>query len=257
MASVLLEHRGPISTLTLNRPEALNAIDSALARDYLAACQAVAGRTETRVLVLRAEGRAFMAGGDIGQFAAAPQTVIAELVEPMGQAVELMLGLPIPVLGSVSGVAAGAGVSLMLACDLVLAADSLKLSFAYGKLGASCDLGISWTLPRIVGLRKALEIALLGEPLDAATALSLGLVNRVVAQERLAEETAVLAERLSQGAPLAMAELKRLFNHSLQADLGQQLAAERDAFQRCMASADFAEGVASFLGKRPAHFQGR
>lgn len=253
-APILLEHSGAISRIRFNRPDALNAINSEMAAAFLKACQDVASRRETRVLVLSGQGRGFMAGGDIAQFREAPETIVGELIEPMNQAMLLLSELDVPVVASLQGAVAGAGMSIALACDLAVAASNCRFNFAYLKLGASCDLGGSWHLPRLVGLRKALEIALLNEPIDAQQALALGLVNRVVPGEQLEEVTQCFVERLAAAAPQAQGQMKRLMRQSFARDLDHQLEAEKAAFARCAQSADFQEAVSAFVEKRPPRF---
>lgn len=256
-APVLLEREGSITTLRLNRPASLNAADSALALAFRDACLALESDTSVRVVVLAGEGRAFMAGGDIAQFRDAPQTIAETLIDPLHEGLQCLVRLRAPVIASLHGAVAGAGLSLAMACDLALAAEGTRFSFAYARLGASCDLGGSWHLPRVVGLRRALEIALLGDTLDAAQALQLGLVNRVVPADTLADETRQLAERLAVGAPVALGQLKRLMREASSHDLATQLAAERAAFVACAGTQDFHEGVAAFLDKRTPRYEGR
>jgi 2-(1,2-epoxy-1,2-dihydrophenyl)acetyl-CoA isomerase len=145
----------------------------------------------------------------------------------------------------------------MLAADLALAADDAYFTLAYCKIGLSPDGGASWSLPRIVGLRRAMEIALLGDRFNAARAAELGLVNRVVARAELARETAALAARLAAGPTAALARTKALLNQSFTTPLSAQLTAEQRAFAACGAEPDFAEGLAGFFEKRPAAFSGR
>lgn len=255
-APVLLERNGAIATLRLNRPEVLNAADSALAIAFRDACLALEADTSVRVVVLAGEGRAFMAGGDIAQFRDAPQTIAETLIDPLHQGLQCLARLRAPVIASLHGAVAGAGMSLAMACDLAIAAEGTRFSFAYARLGASCDLGGSWHLPRLVGLRRALEIALLGDTLDAAQALQLGLVNRVVPADTLAEETMRLATRLAAGAPVALGQLKRLLREASSHDLAEQLSAERAAFAACVGTKDFHEGVEAFLAKRAPRYEG-
>lgn len=248
---------GAVAHLRFNRPGVLNAIDSATASAFLDACRSLRDDPDLRVVVISGEGRAFMAGGDIAQFRDAPDTIPATLIEPLHEALQILTALRAPVLASVHGAVAGAGMSLALACDLAIAADNTRFNLAYVNLGTSCDLGASWSLPRIVGLRKALEIALLSETIDAGTARELGLVNKVVAADQLAQETAQLAARLAAGAPAGQGMLKQLMRASFNRDLGSQLAAEQQGFATCAATADFAEAVSAFLGKRTPHYTGR
>jgi 2-(1,2-epoxy-1,2-dihydrophenyl)acetyl-CoA isomerase len=255
-AAVRLERDGAIANLRLNRPGVLNAADSTLAQAFRDACLALEADASVRVVVVSGQGRAFMAGGDIAQFREAPHTIAESLIEPLHEGLQCLARMRAPVIASLHGAVAGAGLSLALACDLAIAAEGTRFSFAYARLGASCDLGGSWHLPRLVGLRRALEIALLGDTLDAAQALQLGLVNRVVPADKLAEETRLLAARLATGAPVALGQLKRLMRESWSRDLATQLGAERSAFEACVATQDFHEGVEAFLAKRTPRYEG-
>ena len=256
-APVLFERDGSIARIRFNRPGVLNAADRALAAAFRDACRAVAADPGVRVVVLSGEGRAFMAGGDIAQFRDDPQSVPATLIDPLHDGLRHLSDASAIVIASLHGAVAGAGMSIALGCDLAIAAEGTRFNMAYARLGASCDLGGSWHLPRLVGLRRALEIALLCDNLDAAQALQLGLVNRVVPAAALVEETQALAERLARGAPVAQGVIKRLLRESAGRDLAGQLDAERAGFSACIASADFGEAVAAFLDKRPAAFTGR
>lgn len=164
---------------------------------------------------------------------------------------------PKPVLASVHGAVAGAGVSLMAAADLAIAAEGTKFALAYSRIGTSPDGGATYFLPRLIGVRKALELMLLADPIDAQAALRLGIVNWVTGAERLASETESIARRLAQGATLAFAETKRLVNQCHDQTLAAQLNAEVEAFARCAATRDFAEGVAAFVEKRKPNFKGQ
>lgn len=256
-APILLESNGPIRHIRFNRPQALNAIDRSLASAFLETCRQLADDPEVRVIVLSGAGRGFMAGGDIAQFRDAPASVPNTLIEPMNQALLLLSRMDAPVLACLHGPVAGAGMSLALACDLAIAADSTRFNFAYLNLGASCDVGASWNLPRLVGLRKALEIALLSEPINADEALRLGLVNRVVPDDELETATLALAQRLTAASPKAQGLLKRLLRDSSQNSFACQLEVEKAAFTACLQTEDFLEAVNAFLEKRPASFSGR
>lgn len=257
LESPLLHLRdGAIAHLRFNRPQALNAADSATAAAFLDACKGIAADPSVRVVVISGEGRAFMAGGDIAQFRDDPASIPETLIGPLHQAVRILTTLPVPVIASLHGAVAGAGMSLALACDLAVAADNTRFNFAYVNLGTSCDLGASWSLPRLVGLRRALEIALLSDPIDAAEALRLGLVNKVVAADALADETLALARRLASLAPSGQAMLKQLMRESFSRDLPDQLVAEQLAFAKCAATKDFGEAVSAFLEKRRPVFTG-
>ncbi len=196
-APLTVEQSGKLVQLQFNRPASLNAIDSAMAGAFLQAVSQVVADDSIRVIILSGAGRSFMAGGDIAQFSRDPQSIPDSLIEPMNQAIQLLSASDKIVLGSVQGPVAGAGMSLALVCDLLIAADNTRFSFAYTALAASGDLGITWTLPRLLGLRNSLAIALLGDSIKADEAQRLGLVNRVVEAEQLAEQTVSLANQLA------------------------------------------------------------
>lgn len=265
--AVLFSVAGAVATITLNRPQALNALD----RDMALALRDALGRAEVdpaiRCVIVTGAGDHFMAGGDIRTFAgmvaegkAAGKTVdqeaFARMVGEVHDCVEILRRMPKPVVAAVRGAAAGFGVSLMLACDLAVAADDTVLTLAYCHIGVSPDGGATWHLPRVVGLRKAMEIALLGDRFDAATAERLGLVNRIVPAADLAGEAAALAARLANGPTLAYARTKALLNASADRTLADQLTAEASAFATSAATEDFAEGVTAFVEKRKPTFRG-
>ena len=255
--SLLLERDGPIATLRFNRPDALNAIDVPLACAFLAAVQTVAADASVRAVVLRGNGRGFMAGGDLVTMRADPVQGATDILTPFNQALPLLMGLNAPVIAQVHGVAAGAGLSLVLMADYVLVAEGTRFNFAYTLLGTSCDVGASWALPRLVGTRKALEIALLAEPFAADEALRLGLINRVVPADALDAATAAVAQRFAAGPTLAYGGVKRLMRESLERTLPEQLEAEKQSFLRCAATQDFKAGVEAFYARQPAQFSGR
>lgn len=259
-APVLLEINDGIATIRFNRPAALNAVNleiSNLFRDIVAQ---VVPNPAVRVIVLAGSGRAFVAGGDLGYFRDAGQKEAPQaahvLISPMHTAIEQLINAPQPVIASVHGAVAGAGMSLATAADLVIAADNTVFNLAYIKVGNSPDCGGSWTLPRIVGVRKALEIALLGDSIDATEGYRLGLINKVVAPEQLAEETEKLARKLAKSSPAAIAATKRLLHGSLQTSLHDQLDKEINAFAANAGTYDFHEALAAFFEKRKPVFRG-
>jgi len=249
-APLTLERSGKLLQLQFNRPASLNAIDSVMAEAFLGAVTGAVADDGIRVIILSGAGRSFMAGGDIAQFSRDPGSIPDSLIEPMNQAILLLSGSDKLVLGSVQGPVAGAGMSLALVCDLLIAADNTRFSFAYTALAASGDLGISWSLPRLLGLRNAMGVALLGESIEADEAQRLGLVNRIVAAEHLAEQTLNLANQLAELPVLASTSIKRLMQAALQQDLGSQLAAEKQAFSQCIEQPEFHAAVTGFLAKR-------
>ena len=259
--SILLVRDGPVATLTLNRPESLNTLNLAM-MDALVECTAALARDDgLRVVVLRGAGRHFMAGGDIRTFAAhldePPATRSAgfqRMVERLHAAIENLHRMPHPVICRVHGAVAGFGLSLMNACDLVLAADDAYFASAYRQIALTPDGGGSWSLPRLVGTRKAMEILLLGDRFGATEALALGLVNRVVPAAELDAATDAIALALAAGPVLAVRNTKRLVRESMGRTLSEQLQAEAASFGACAGTADFVEGITAFLGKRPPQF---
>ncbi|WP_026437307.1 enoyl-CoA hydratase/isomerase family protein [Acidovorax sp. JHL-9] len=254
---LIVTRQGAIVTLQFNRPEALNALDLPMAQALLAAVQAIAADTGVRAVVLKGAGRAFIAGGDLATLHADPAQGARDLLAPLNATLQLLQQIDAPVIAQVHGAAAGGGLSLMLMCDFVLAAEGTKFNLAYINLGTSCDVGGSWALPRLVGLRHALEIALLGDAFTADDALRLGLVNRVVPAPELDRTTQAFAERLANGPTKAYGQMRRLLRTSFDRDLGAQLAAEAQSFDTCAHTADMREGLQAFFDKRKPRFQGR
>ncbi|EEA04475.1 Enoyl-CoA hydratase/isomerase [Burkholderia sp. H160] len=258
-AAVLVHRTGAIVEIVLNRPQVLNAANVQLATDFLSVCQGIAGDPGVRSVVVRGEGKAFMAGGDLAEFTGDldhAAEVADSLIKPLNEAVTILSRMSAPVIGSVHGAVAGAGVSLALACDMVIAADNTKFNMAYSKIGASPDVSGSWSLPRAVGLHKAMEIALLSETFDAQEAHRLGLVYRVVSNAELARETMSLADRLAGGPTRSFGVIKQLLRNSLDRNLNSQLEAERLGFRQCATTNDFKEGVVAFQQRRTPLFSG-
>lgn len=255
---VLLTIEHAVAIVTLNRPRVLNAIDAELARGLGEAIARIARDGTVRAVLLRGEGRAFCAGGDVARFLEGdPTAAIEAIIDPLHAALRALDVLKLPTVAAVHGPVAGAGFSLAMACDLCIAAQNAVFTMAYSRIGASPDGSSTYRLPRLVGERKALELALLAEPVDAAGALALGLVNRVVPDADLATEALSLARRLAEGPTAAYARIKHLVGHSLANDLSTQLDLEREAFLAGTRTADFREGAGAFLAKRPARFEGR
>lgn len=256
---VLFDVAAGVARIRFNRPSALNAIDEALARAFLAACEDIARRDDIRVVVMSGQGKGFMAGGDVARMVeAAPNvgTFVDALLDAIEPALLLPADIPAPVVASVHGAVAGAGVSLMLAADFAIAADDAKFNLAYSAIGATPDASGTWTLPRAVGLRRAMEIALVSDTYSAADALALGLVNKVVPRGELAAATDNFARRLACGPTLAYGRIKKLLRGSLGHTVQQQMDLERAAFHESTLTADFKEGTAAFVGKRKANFTG-
>ena len=259
--SILLQRDGPVATLVLNRPQSLNTLDLAMMQRLVAHVAAIAADREVRCVVVRGNGRHFMAGGDLRTFAdrlGAPgserQAWFTTMVDELHAAIEQLQRLPAPVIASVHGAVAGFGLSLMAACDLAIAAEDAYFNSAYRNIALSPDGGATYSLPRVVGAKKAMEILLLGQRFDAAEALRIGLVNRVVPAAELARVTQELVETIVNGPRVALANIKRLVVRSSASSLSEQLHAEAMSFGQCAASDDFVEGIDAFLQKRSPTF---
>lgn len=243
--------------LTLNRPAAMNALDVPTAEAFLAACHEIENDGITRAVILRGAGRCFGVGGDLAALRDGGPELAAGLIEAMHSGIRILGAMNAPVIASLHGAVAGGSLSLALACDMAIAAEGAKFNMAYANVGASCDVSGSWSLPRLVGLRKALEIALLCDSFDATKALELGLVNRVVPAAHLEGETLLLAQRLADGPTLAYGRIKRLMRQSFDTPFAEQLDAERDEFQASTQTQDFNQAMSAFFAKRPPVFSGR
>lgn len=257
---VALEIGEGIARIRFHRPAALNAIDECLAERFHNVCKEVAARDDVRVVVLTGAGKGFMAGGDVTRMCAAnphAEKVIKPLLDALHSAILCLTELAAPVLASLHGAVAGAGASIAFAADLAIAADDTKINLAYAGIGATPDAGATWTLPRLVGLRRAVEIAMLSRTYDAEEALQLGLVNRVVPRAHLIQETDALARRVASGPTQAYGHIKKLMRQSFDRTLELQMKAERDAFVASTRTADFIEGTNAFVEKRAPHFIGR
>lgn len=262
--SIVLERDGAVARIVLNRPDTMNAIGPAMAVELARITAELEHDAAVRCVVVTGAGPHFMAGGDIRYFAdLLPQpreerdAAFSKLITDVGEAVTRLRDMPKPVIGAVRGAVAGFGFSLMCACDVVVASETTLCKLAYCQLGVSPDGGGSYSLPRLLGLRRAMELALLDERIDARRAQELGLVSRVVADESLEQATDALAQRLASQPTAALGRTKRLFNASLQNDLATQLEAERQSFLAGADSDDFAEAVAAFVAKRKPEFRGR
>jgi 2-(1,2-epoxy-1,2-dihydrophenyl)acetyl-CoA isomerase len=260
--TVSLSRDGAAAWIRLDRPATLNALDAAAKQALLDALAEVAEDPAVRVVALTGSGRAFCVGQDLRELASlyeggSTPDFRTRLEEHYNPIVRLLTGMPKPTVACVNGVAAGAGLSLALACDLRLASSAATFALAFTGIGLIPDAGSTWHLPRIVGLGPALELALLGERVDAGDALRLGLVSRVWPAETFADEAAATVARLAAGATGAYGLTKRLLRENLGRDLPDALDAEAAAQAKAGASADHREGVAAFLAKRPPTFSGR
>lgn len=256
--TVLLVTKDNIATITLNRPTAMNSLDQTLVDELIAALAAVAADSDVRVLVLTGAGKAFCAGGDLFHLLSLTDQLAARaFIGQAGKIVSLIMNMEKPVIAMVNGVAAGAGFNIALACDLVLCAKTARFSQSFAKVGLIPDCGGFYLLPRTVGSHKAKELMFTADLIDADTALRLGIVNDIVADEELAAAVYKLAGRLAAGAPLALALIKKMVNRSGKLDLDSTVAFEEDLQCILMQTADHKEGVEAFKAKRPPSFRGK
>ncbi len=259
--TILLHRDGPVATLTLNRADALNTLDFAMVDAFAARTTELAADDSLAVVVLRGAGRHFMAGGDIRAFAnelarqpTERERAFRRMIERMHVGIEQLHRMPHPVVARVHGAVAGFGLSLMNACDLVVAADDAYFASAYRHIALTPDGGGTWSMPRKVGMRKAMEIFLLAERFDAAEAARLGLVNKVVPVADLDRTVDAIVQSLVAGPRAALRGAKRLVRDALDRSLSEHLEAEAVSFARCTAMPDFEEGISAFLAKRPPRF---
>ncbi|MBB52847.1 MAG: enoyl-CoA hydratase [Magnetovibrio sp.] len=265
-SSILVDVEGSVCKVVMNRPKSLNALNLELMDTMASVMRDISNDDSIRCVVLSGAGDHFMAGGDIKHFGTrlgevSDRTAFRHEIEAMingfHETVFYMRAMPKPIIASVRGAVAGAGVSIMLACDMVVATESSFYTLAYCNLGTSPDGGSTFSLPRATGMKRAMEIALLGDRFDAATAERWGLVNRVVSDCELDSEAEALAARLAAGPTYAYARTKALMNESLSNTLHQQLNAESAAFADCAVTDDFNEGVTAFNAKRRPKFTGK
>jgi 2-(1,2-epoxy-1,2-dihydrophenyl)acetyl-CoA isomerase len=258
--TILFSIDGGIARLTLNRPDKLNSFNPQMHGEVRHALSELPARG-ARVLVLTGAGRGFCAGQDLGDRAVAPGAPGVDLGESIDKHYKPLVlalhALPMPVIAAVNGVAAGAGANIALACDIVIAARSASFIQAFAKLGLLPDSGGTWILPRVVGLSRALGLTLLGNKLPAETAAAWGMIWQCVEDAELTSVVDALAQQFAAAPTRGLAATKAAVRGSGQHSFAEQLDIERDAQRELGRSADYAEGVAAFIGKRPPNFTGR
>jgi enoyl-CoA hydratase/carnithine racemase len=256
--TLLVTRDGGVVTVTLNRPEKKNAANGTMWGELLAVFDEVADRQDDRVLVITGAGDAFCSGADLSDAGrAGDDTHQLQRMRRIGDAALRLHRLPKPTIAKVNGVAVGAGCNLALGCDLVVASDRARFSEIFARRGLSIDFGGSWLLPRLVGLHKAKELALLAEIVGADEAERIGIVNRVVPHDDLDAFVDDWARRLAAGPPLALSMTKTMLNSAMAVSMEQALEDEARCQSVNSASADTAEAMAAFLQKRDPSFQGR
>lgn len=262
MASVTLVRDGNVAILTLDRAQAANAIDHALAADLARMAEGLAAEGWARAVLLRADGRMFSAGGDLSSLMrsraehdpAEALEFFRSLVSGLHSAITALRSIDAPLLAAVNGVAAGGGMSLALACDMILASPRARFVPAYPGIGLSTDGGMSWTLPRAVGERRALKMLLENSAMDAAQALSCGLVADVLPEEDFDSLALQRAHRIAAMPRKAMVQIRRLIEAGRTSSLDQHLERECDAIAALYACADSREGMDAFAQRRPPEF---
>jgi 2-(1,2-epoxy-1,2-dihydrophenyl)acetyl-CoA isomerase len=250
-----------LGILTIDRPEARNGIDQAMAAELLAVALDCAQRPDLRALLIRANGKAFTVGGDVkvfaGRGAGELPRVLREMIGSYHQALQILAGLDVPIVAAVHGAVAGGGLGLMYAADIVVAAEGTKFATGFAGLGLSGDGGNSWWLPRLVGPRRAAELYLEPRVLNAQEAQSWGLVTRVVEAEALEGHALATARRLAAGPTRALGEMRHLLARSWDNGLVAQHGLELEAMARTAATTDASEAIDSFVDKRTPTFEGR
>lgn len=259
--TIQLEIRDAVAILTLNRPSALNALTVTMGEEFRSAINEARERG-ARSIVVTGAGRAFCAGGDLREMqqmaerSGRAEAFFDEPLRLLNECILLLRRTPLPVIAAVNGFASGGGCNLALACDIVLAAESARFNQAFVGVGLTPDCGGTFILPRLVGWRRATELMMTGEPVDARRALEMGMINRVVADEELMAEALALGARLAAAPTAAIGRIKELLEQSATNDYSAQLDLEHKAQLQSGQTKDFREGVAAFIEKRPPRFTG-
>jgi 2-(1,2-epoxy-1,2-dihydrophenyl)acetyl-CoA isomerase len=259
---IAVERRGDVAWITLNRPDKLNALTQVMSDELCDAFRKVGDEPDVRAVLLTGAGRGFCSGQDLTEFEESYRggdrpDIEDHLERTYHRLIPIMVETPQPVVAAVNGVAAGAGVSLAVACDIRLASEEARFTQAFVKIGLVPDSGGTWLLPRVVGYARALELSLTGDIVDARTALDVGLVGQVLPAGSFAEEAGAYAARLAALPTRALVAAKRLIRENLSADLETALRAEAKAQAEMGRTEDHLEGVMAFAEKREARFQGR
>lgn len=255
--TILVNKKDGIATLTLNRPDALNALDLLMREELAQELYALRDDPEVKVMILTGAGRAFCAGGDIKTMGGYTVVTGRARIKRTHRWLLELANLEKPTIAAVNGVTAGIGCNLALACDIVYASDRARFSQAFVKIGLIPDGGGMYFLPRAVGLQRAKELVFTGDFIDAQEAERMGLVARTVPHEELMSRATDLAHRITQNAPVAVALAKSILNKSLNVDLPTLLEMEALAAASCMTTEDHQEGITAFKEKRRAIFKGK
>ena len=259
-STLLFDVKDGIARITLNRPEAVNSINLELSRDLMHAILECDEDPKIRAVVLSGNGRLFCAGGDLKAFTAQDERLpyyIKETTTYLHAALSRMIRMNPPVIAAVHGSAAGAGMSLALACDLVIAAETARFSVAYTRVGLTPDGSMSYFLPRFIGLKRALELTLTNRVLSAQEALDWGLITRVVSEEEFLSQAIAFATQLAEGAPKALGAAKRLLHQGWNETLETQMENESQTIATMARTSDTREAIKAFTEKRVPKFTGK
>jgi 2-(1,2-epoxy-1,2-dihydrophenyl)acetyl-CoA isomerase len=261
VSELLISDRDNVRTITLNRPESFNSFTVSVKEKFLAELTQAAEDQNVRAVVITGTGKAFCAGQDLKEHLAliqsgdsAPLRTVADHYSPI---VKTIVTMPKPVIAAVNGVAAGAGASIAFACDLRIAADTAKFHLAFAAVGLSADSGVSWTLQRLIGYGRAMEMMLLGYPVPVHEALRIGMVNQVVSEAETLTTAQALATKLAQGPTVAYAKIKEAMAAAAIGTFDEALAVESRTQAEAGATVDHREAVEAFVAKRTPHFIGR
>lgn len=258
--SFLYDLQDGVATITLNRPERLNALTFEVYRELTDTFAALRNQSDVRVIVITGAGRAFCSGGDvhdiIGELFSRNMEGLLEFTRMTCELIENMRSLPQPIIAKVNGTTAGAGACIALAADIRIASDAAKIAFLFVKVGLSgADMGAAYLLPRVVGMAKATELLYTGDFISAQEAERIGLYNQVVTQENLNTACAEFAQRVAAGPAFALAKTKEMLNRELDMNLHSALECEAQAQAICMQHADYREAYEAFVAKRPPKFK--
>src|SRR3954471_3233201 len=262
VSPVLLEVGDGVATITFNRPEAMNSLDLATKEALLAAVREVADDPAVRCVVLTGTGRAFCVGQDLKEHVelladGGSDALFTTVPEHYNPTVTALATMPKPVVAAVNGIAAGAGASLAFACDIRVLSDSAGFNLAFSGIALSCDTGSSWTLPRLVGHARALQLLYFPNTITADEALGLGLATRVVPAAELANEVGALAQHLASGPTVSYGAIRRSVGYSAGHDLESSLAFEAEMMALTGATADHRQAVEAFMAKQQPVFEGK
>lgn len=256
--TIKFEKENGVATIALDRPDRLNAFDETMHEELYAALEAVESDGAVRAVVLRGEGRGFSAGADLSSVRSEEDPDLGEyLRRTYSRAIMKMVRMEKPVVAALHGPVYGAGMGMALACDVRVASESAKFSVAFVKIGLMPDAGVSFFLPRIVGLGRAMELSMTGDAVEADEAYSIGLVNKLVEEEKLTEEARALAGKLASLPTRALGQIKHSLYASFESDLETALEAEAKGQTLCGYTQDHKEGVSAFFEKRSPTFIGR